>query len=352
MIGARTVSVAVERGIITAAQLDQLRALEAELGAAAADTGTAVSHEDERLRFVSGFGDIFVTIGLALFLTAVAYFAEDRFGGAGRWAALAATSWLLAEYFTRRRRMALPSLVLLVVFAGSVMAAATLVFGGRVFGFGAWVPDLADGSASLPLFGAGLVTVAAAFLHYLRFRLPITVAAGAAALVASVLGLAAALVPGLFAAALQPLLVACGLGVFALAMWFDMSDPQRRTRRADIAFWLHLLAAPLIVHPLFEGLAGGGGGAIAALPVLLTFVALGAVAVLIDRRALLVSGLAYAGYAFAALVQGSGLYGLETPLTLLVLGAFVLLLSAAWHPLRRLILSLLPADLARRLPQP
>ena len=48
----------------------------------------------------------------------------------------------------------------------------------------------------------------------------------------------------------MPLLLLCGLAVFALAMRFDLSDPKRQTRRTDIAFWLHMLAAPLIVHPL------------------------------------------------------------------------------------------------------
>ncbi len=36
-------------------------------------------------------------------------------------------------------------------------------------------------------------------------------------------------------------------------MRFDMTDPERLTRRTDIAFWLHLLAAPLIVHSLISG---------------------------------------------------------------------------------------------------
>ena len=43
-----------------------------------------------------------------------------------------------------------------------------------------------------------------------------------------------------------------GLGVFAFAMWWDMSDRERRTRRSDVAFWLHLAAAPLIAHPIFH----------------------------------------------------------------------------------------------------
>jgi hypothetical protein len=31
-------------------------------------------------------------------------------------------------------------------------------------------------------------------------------------------------------------------------MWWDSSDRARLTRRSDVAFWLHLLAAPMIVQ--------------------------------------------------------------------------------------------------------
>ena len=45
-----------------------------------------------------------------------------------------------------------------------------------------------------------------------------------------------------------------GLAIFATAMKFDMSDRNRVTQRTDIAFWLHLLAAPLIVHSIVRPL--------------------------------------------------------------------------------------------------
>ncbi|WP_029351725.1 hypothetical protein [Bosea sp. 117] len=349
MISERTVLAAVERGILTSEQAARLRSLDAELAPAAI---AAAPQDDERLRFISGFGDIFVTLGLALFLGALAYFARVL-GAAGMAGVLVLASWLLAEFFTRRQRMALPSIVLLVVFCVSVFVALANALAGTdelVV-----VRNLVSGGGHpVAVALAGLVTVGAAALHYWRFRVPITPAAGAAALVATALGVTGALVPGVLSVALNPLLVACGLAVFALAMRFDLSDPARETRRTDIAFWLHLLAAPLIVHPLLSGFAADvrSGGTGAAWPILGTFVVLGLIAVLIDRRALLVSGLIYAGIAFGSLIRDAGLSGTTTPLTVLALGAFVLLLSAAWHPLRRAILSVLPSGLARRLPHP
>ena len=88
-----------------------------------------------------------------------------------------------------------------------------------------------------------------------------------------------------------------------------------------------------------------------AIAIMLVFLALSFIAVLIDRRAMLVSGLSYAGVAFWALIRQAGFSDMTTPLTILLLGAFVLLLSAGWRPLRAGILSVVPAALARRLPQ-
>ncbi|HSI42688.1 MAG TPA: hypothetical protein VLA00_19240 [Xanthobacteraceae bacterium] len=352
MIADDTVREAVERGIFTAEQAERLHALERELAST-----NPLPQDDEKLRFITGFGDIFVTIGLALFLGALGYLANQKLGGEGMWRSVAVASWLLAELFTRRERMALPSIVLLIVFALGVFCSLASFLEPMVGDPSAarYPPPLfPDFSRPLAIGLAGLATVAAAGLHYWRFRVPITLAAGGAALVAAIVGLIATFAPNFFTAARDPLLVACGLVVFALAMRFDLSDKLRETRRADIAFWLHLLAAPLIVHPLLSGLAGNAArdGATAALPILGTFAALGAIAVLIDRRALLVSGLVYAGIAFSSMIGQAGVNAVTTPFTILALGAFVLVLSAFWHPLRRVILAAMPAGLARRLPHP
>jgi hypothetical protein len=200
--------------------------------------------------------------------------------------------------------------------------------------------------------GAAFVTVLLVALHYWRFRVPITVAAGCAALTATVLGLFNGLVPNLPGAS-HAVIFSCGLAVFALAMQYDTADLERQTRRTDIAFWLHLLAAPLIVHSVTRGLVTKAseldpGTAVAIMAI---FLALSFIAVLIDRRAMLVSGLAYAGVAFWALIRQAGISGMTTPLTILALGAFVLLLSAGWRPLRAGILSIAPRALTQHLPR-
>lgn len=333
---------AVERGLISADQAQGLRELE-RAGAPALDSEP---QDDEKFRFITGFSDIFVTIGLALFLGALAYFSAAFVGEAGMFGILALASWMLAEYFTGKQRMALPSIVLLLVFAAAVFMAVVTEINPAA---NVWMGF--DRQSGWPLMAAGLVTALATALHYRRFHVPVTIAAGAAALVAVAVGILFMIAPDFATRAAKPLLLACGLAVFALAMRFDLSDPRRETRRTDIAFWLHMLAAPLIVHPLVSGLVGeGGSDAVSAWSILAIFVVLAFVALVVDRRAILVSGLSYAGFAFGALVIKAGLSDNVVPLTMLVLGALVLLLSAGWHALRRAFLPLLPAALARRLP--
>ncbi|MBL8583688.1 MAG: hypothetical protein JNL61_15880 [Rhizobiaceae bacterium] len=350
-ISPATLAAAVERGLISAEQARGLREMQA---------GTTVSvsaeDDDEKLRFITGFGDIFVAIGLFLFLGALGYFSAQAAGAGGTGVIVAAASWALAEYFTRIRRMALPSILLLLVFACAVYAAAFAMLGSGTSRYSLLVQMRLGIEEPLAMAGAGLITAAATALHYFRFRVPITIAAGTLALAGTVIGLLAAVFPDFVAAAFAPLLLICGLAIFALAMRFDMSDPLRQTRRADIAFWLHLVAAPLVVHSLVRGLLLGSHAVDAgtAWVILGVFVMLALVALLVDRRAILVAGLSYAGYALVTLAGTSGLFGTSAavPLTMLVLGALVLLLSAGWHPLRSGLLGLLPPAIAQRLPPP
>jgi hypothetical protein len=354
MVATEILAQGVERGIITAEQAQRLRALEN----AGEPPELPVSPDDEQLRFISGFSDVFVTIGLAMFLGAVGYFALSSYGPFGMWMAIAVTAWLLAEFFTRLRRMALPSIVLLIVFAWAAFAASAIFLGPGATPYSssqsAWAIFALGVIEPAMLAGAAFLTVLLTALHYWRFRVPITIAAGCGALLLMVIGLASGLFPQSSRGAHSALILACGLAIFGLAMRFDMKDPERLTRRTDIAFWLHLLAAPLIVHSFIGGVLDLGSKLEPkpAVAVMAVFLALSFVAVLIDRRALLVSGLVYAGGAFWTLIRQAGLSDITTPLTILTLGAFVLLLSAGWKPLRAGILKLAPPTLTRRLPQP
>ncbi|MEG3087315.1 hypothetical protein [Sphingomonas sp. PB4P5] len=304
-------------------------------------TRDAPAVDEESFRLLTGFNDIFVSIAIALLLVALGQIGGSMSVALGG-AAVAGASWLLAEYFTRRRRMALPSILLLLGFAGGV--AATLI--GLLIDSHA---DVSQQTQAIISAGVGLVTAGAAWLHWRRFMVPITIAAGALALVGTVVSLVMAAVPA-SREAIYPITLAGGVAVFALAMWWDMSDPRRLTRRADVAFWLHLAAAPLIAHPVFQMLgvfdsAGVGMGVI----VLGLYLLFGFIALAIDRRALLVSSLAYVLFAMYAIIRSAGAVELSAAITGLIIGSALLVLSAFWHWMRALVVGTL-GDVGRRLP--
>ena len=312
--------------------------------------------DEEQFRLLTGFNDIFVTIAIGLLLFALASLGAAILPVLGP-VVTAAASWGLAEYFTRRRRMALPSIVLLLCFIGSVFGAMMLVGTALQSPLASPLPEsFGIGGGGLPAIWPILATAAAAIaagLHWWRFKVPVTVAAGAAAaggLITAIL--MAAVPPPLATALLLPLIFVLGLLCFGIAMDFDARDPARMTRWTDVAFWLHLLAAPAIVHPVFAmtGILRATPSTGAALFVILVYAALTIVALAIDRRALLVSALFYVIFAIRSLVESGASVGLSGALTALVIGGFLVLLSAAWRPIRARVLTWLPARLRLRLP--
>ena len=319
---------------------DAARALRDHIAASRA----APAVDEEHFRLLTGFNDIFVSIAIVLLLAALLQIGTSI--DSARWlggVAVAGASWMLAEYFTARRRMALPSILLLLAFVGGVAAALA----GLVE---AIAPDISGRTGALAASGIALGAAGAAWAHWRRFAVPITVAAGAVAVVGIGVGLVLAAVPEA-TDALWPLLLVAGLGVFALAMRWDLSDRERRTRRADVAFWLHLAAAPMIAHPIFKllGVFDNEVTVATALVVIALYLFFAFVALAIDRRALLVSGLGYVLYAMIALFRTAGAVELSWALTAFVIGSALLTLSAFWHPMRALVVGTL-GDLGRRLP--
>jgi hypothetical protein len=109
----------------------------------------------------------------------------------------------------------------------------------------------------------------------------------------------------------------------------------------------------MIVHPVFTllGLNDGTATIGEGLVVIALYVALGVTALAIDRRALLVSALAYVLFALSELFKQVGAVELNVALTALVIGSALLLLSAYWHQARSLIVRRLPEALRAKLPQ-
>lgn len=324
---------------------------------------SAPAVDEEQFRLITGFNDIFVSIAAVILLVAVGWIGQWIGQSAGTaidgdgptFVAplfVAATSWCLALFFTAKRRMALPSIILLLAFVGAVAATVGFI-GGYIVG----EPPKNQEALYAGVIGAisGAVAAGAAWLHWKRFRVPITVAAGAAAVSAIVVGLLIAVLgdPEPYKDAILGVVLVLGIGVFLFAMRWDSSDPARVTRRSDVAFWLHLLAAPMIAHPIFALLGVTDGGNVSmgvGLVVVLLYILFGLTALAVDRRALLVSALAYVLFALNELFKQFGAIELNVALTALVIGSSLLLLSAFWHQARQAVVKPLPDSLRAKLP--
>jgi hypothetical protein len=359
---------AVADGVLTQAQLDALRTFVTSRRA------SAERADDERFRFMRGFNDFFFAVGIVLFGAGITFFAGTS---AFKNILAAAVIWALAEFLVRRMRLVLPGILLVSLFAFFAFrltqlnwAALSHVIGVPLRlapGFPTRPNPFLDSFEPIAIAVKALAAALAATLFYLRFQLPFALLVIAGCLV---LFLSMLFGPVLFpdTSAYTLILLVCGLGVFAVAMYYDLSDRTRTTRLADCAFWLHLLAAPLIVHSLIRLLLSGPAGADAsagpfglsmttasAVTIFVIVALLTIVAILIDRRALLVSALIYLGVAIGYALTSAIRAGTDSDVsvffaTLVILGATVLILGAGWQPLRRVILRLIPAAVVNRLP--
>ncbi|CAN1486946.1 hypothetical protein MCETALH18_00096 [Methylophilaceae bacterium] len=297
-----------------------------------------VTVDEEHFRLVTGFNDIFVVIACGLLLVSVGWIGREIATGLGL-LAVAITSWGLSEFFVLKRKMALPAIVLLLTFIVGISGFAAELFRAQ------------STNGSLSFLAAGCTGLVASYLHWLRFRVPITVAAGVAVVIGSIIAFIIVQFPKIENWSLLMLFIG-GLSSFAIAMHWDMKDPNRLTRKSDVAFWLHLLAAPFIVHPIFFvlGVFEGKTSIPMALIVIGLYLVLGVISIAIDRRALMVSALAYVLFSFTSLLKTYGLVSLGFSITGVVIGSALLLLSAFWHTSRTRLLNFAPKRLLTWLP--
>ncbi|WP_312794708.1 hypothetical protein [Tianweitania sp.] len=376
-ISLETLDAAFASGVISLDQRERLLAMEAGPESVATAEG-----DEENLRLIGGGNDLFVTVGTVL-LTAGFYFVlNTMLAGRPLWiaAALAAFAWLVAEVVTRQHRMKLSSTVLALVFAASGTVLLVLLVQATL---DIQLPDSLWELIAMrgPVSQAGYAVlggiILAAVLYFWRFRVPIL--AGVVAIAATLLaffqtalflydGVTSGTVappslqdgPELVRAALYMPLV-CGLIIFATAVALDLHDRERRTIWSDCAFWLHVVSAPMLVHPLFimatgQDLAFGRiePGADATVMLAILIIGFVYVALAIDRRSLLVPTLAYFGTLGIYYLVNSAANTTGVPpfaLILLVVGALVILFGAGWQRIRRLIIgSTLPTSVLSKLP--
>lgn len=355
MLSENDLLVAMERGIISRQQLDQLERFAAER-----ESELRQTVRDEAPRFVRNFGDLFVAIGVGILIIGLTS-AISALSGSGVFIQLLAPVilWGLAEWITGRLRLSAPSIVLAIAFSAFVYV-NSLALGQYL------VRPEGNGVSHEANFIAAAITILANFLFYARFRLPFCLMIfGVLAFFSAAFGVV--MVFGDQSDVIRWALLASGIGLFILAMWFDVKDLSRATRSSDAAFWLHLVSAPVIVHSTLFGTiswgnldkmfktAESGTSAFSSETVLLAaalLIGFTIIAILIDRRAFLVASLSY-----GTAVLAYAIWSLNLPqetifaVTLILLASIVLALGTGWRRIRRFIFSVLPkSGLTRYLP--
>ena len=298
---------------------------------------------DEPFELFKGFNEIFIVIGLLILSMGwwgvVALALGDEIVNLQDYAMMvtligAGILWLLSEYFVRKRRMVGPAIALSIMFAANA-----------AFGFTAVMSEpfmIAQNDYSSVPFPLLLATFAILF-YWWRFRVPFAMAMIAVGLfivaivyAASREGRVADISEFFLLSAGGPfawITLILGVLVFAVAMFFDMSDPHRVTRRSANGFWLHVVAAPALVNTMALSLLDRDSN-IVLLAVLLLFAL---VAIVIDRRSFLIAAIGYIVALAATVFDGDG-----AALTVLILGIVLLLLGAFWERIRARVLRLMP----------
>jgi len=354
-------SEAKSRDIISAethAKLDHLKAefLASETTPYKGNDLSALSHQDDRgkledneaPRLIRGFHDILITIGILVALSGIAIL-TSAFG-------MVIAIIVMSEIFIIRQRLALPAYILTVMFIYAMGASLILL-----------TKDLLSGSDSITLLVMTLGLFLSLVLYYKRYRVPFALASlivSALLTIFSLLLLAISLDGNLVSIFKDNIRLVGGIGLiitltqFFIAMKFDMQDPERVTRRSDVAFWLHLSTAPLLIYSLFTFIFGNDGfwwskdpSALDALIAIIIISFMIIVGIVIDRRAFVTAGLISMGVAIYIITDFSGFNStVIIALSLVAVGIIVLSLGSSWQRLRAIFVSRLPDNVQKVLP--
>ena len=309
MISKSTLEKAAEKNIIESHQVDPLFAF-------ITDQAEKKDQEirDEPLKFIRSFGDIFISLGIILLLISI-----NMTQLTGLYYLLPVAGFVvLAEWLVRIRRLVLPGMVILL---------SILYFVNKAVSFD-------QASAGLLEFGLLGMT---SLVFYFRYKMPFSLFPLAASLVAMIIGQLGVDVlqhPSIFAG--------LGLLVFCVAMWFDSRDTKRLSHLSDSAFWLHLLAAPLIVHGVMVNMLLSEelvfGFINKEVIIVVFFITFFMLALLVDRRAMLVSTQLYVIYSLTNIVKSTNIDSENMLIYILIfLGMFVIFFDTYWYKARRFI---------------
>jgi len=314
---------AVDKNIIETEQLEPLyQFLQNE------NAESEIDNQEEPLKFIRSFGDVFITLGVILLAMSI-----NRINFTAYEAVVPVVGFIaVAEWLVRVRRLALPGIAILI---------AVLFFVNNA------IPSEYDTSTISGLAILGLTSL----LFYLRYKMPFSLLPLSACLIAIAIiqiGVDVLKTPIIFAL--------FGLIVFVVAMWFDAQDTKRVSHMSDSAFWLHFLAAPLFVHGVMASMLISESSFFEIvnkeMMIFIFFACFFLLALLVDRRAMLISTQLYVIYALTQLFQDRISSTQDVMIYILMaIGLFVIYFGAYWYKTRQLIFGFMATSaIARYIP--
>jgi len=318
MISRDLLQKAADKEIIQSHQIEPLMLFLQEQAIQPQTNTSANDNREEPLKFIRSFGDVFITLGVVLLVIAI-----NMTGLSGYYYLIPVAGFIaIGEWLVRVRRLALPGIAILI---------SILFFVNKAIAFD---------HENATIFGLGILCLTS-LLFYLRYKMPFSLlplAAGLVSIAIIQIGVDVIKHPIIFSG--------FGLLVFIIAMWFDIRDTARVSHLSDSAFWLHLMASPLIVHGAMVSMLFSDQGWVQAMGkevIIVTFFSgILLLALLLDRRAMLISTQLYMIYALTQLLQGQ-LNSTQNILIyiLMALGLFVIFFGTYWYKTRRLIFGFL-----------
>jgi len=344
----RDIDAAKQAGILDADKAAELTAFFKGNPATASD-----GSQEETLRFLSNFNDIFISIGLVILSIGITMMSGTMFGETGNafiiMGPILVALWFLLEYFAGRRRLVLPSMTLSVIFTFTFTLLTALWANGLSSlesaeeTFSGNFSENFDTIKNVALWSAGGAALGAGFIFF-RFRLPF-----------ALFLIALAIAGGLYTEAFSNGNVSSiysgsasliiGLGTLLFAVMYDMRDPDRQTLDADNAFWLHLAAAPQVMLGLRALFSGGTYDSLSAgeaIPLLIALIVFSILSLALNRRALIAAGLLSFWLVINAITDQSMSGTTQVAISLLLLGGGIVLLGAGWKTARKLVLAFMP----------
>ena len=229
---------------------------------------------------------------------------------------MALLTWGLTEYFVRIKHLPLTARVLSYTF--DFWWLSMLTFNIFIFLYPNSASSCYRGLCPQYLLSmtSTLASSIVIWFHWKRFQIPISLGLMATSIAYFIIMSLHYLFPTLEAYKNTMALVA-GVLLMVCAIYVDSSDPERRTKRADVAFWLYIASAYLMLSPILTSLNTGHPYSSFPMPeainidifvtgiIVISYGAVAFISLCLDRQVTLVSSVSYMLYALTVHISGN-----------------------------------------------